>query len=39
VTTPGLHAEITLPPGFSGSFEWQGKLHPLHGGTTNLELP
>ncbi len=39
VTARGLHAEITLPPGLHGSFEWQGQSHPLHGGKTNLELP
>jgi alpha-L-rhamnosidase len=39
VTARGLHAEITLPPGLYGSFEWQGQSHPLQGGKTNLELP
>jgi hypothetical protein len=33
-----LHAEITLPTGLTGTFEWRGKSHPLHGGKTNLEL-
>jgi alpha-L-rhamnosidase len=39
VTARGLHAEIILPPGLYGSFEWQGQSHPLQGGKTNLELP
>jgi hypothetical protein len=38
VTGSGLHAEITLPAGLSGIFEWQGKSHPLHGGKTTLDL-
>jgi alpha-L-rhamnosidase len=33
-----LHAEITLPTGLTGTFEWRGKSHPLHGGKTNLEF-
>jgi hypothetical protein len=33
-----LHAEITLPEGLNGTFEWHGKSHPLHGGKTNLDL-
>jgi hypothetical protein len=33
-----LHTEITLPVGLSGTFEWHGKSHPLHGGKTNLDL-
>jgi alpha-L-rhamnosidase len=33
-----LHAEITLPAGLGGTFEWHGKSHPLHGGKTSLDL-
>ena len=33
-----LHAEITLPANLSGTFEWHGKSHPIHGGKTNLDL-
>jgi len=28
----GLHAEVTLPSGLSGTFEWQGKSRPLREG-------
>jgi len=28
----GLHAEVTLPRGLSGTFEWQGKRRPLREG-------
>jgi hypothetical protein len=28
----GLNAEITLPRGLSGSFEWQGNRRPLREG-------
>jgi hypothetical protein len=38
ITGSGLHADITLPTGLTGTFEWRGKSHPLHGGKTNLEL-
>ena len=30
--TRGLNAEITLPRGLSGLFEWQGRRRPLHEG-------
>jgi alpha-L-rhamnosidase len=33
-----LHAEITLPAGLGGTFEWHGTSHPLHGGKTDLDL-
>ena len=33
-----LHAEIILPADLSGTFEWHGKSHPIHGGKTNLDL-
>jgi hypothetical protein len=39
VTGSGLHAEITLPSGLSGTFEWQGKSHPLRAGATTLNVP
>jgi alpha-L-rhamnosidase len=39
VTGSGLHAEITLPSGLSGTFEWQGKSHPLRAGKTTLNVP
>ena len=28
----GVRAEITLPRGLSGTFEWQGQRRPLHEG-------
>jgi hypothetical protein len=31
-------AKIALPAGVEGTFEWQGKSHPLHG-TTELRVP
>jgi alpha-L-rhamnosidase len=31
-----VHAELTLPPGTSGSFEWQGRAVPLRAGTQTL---
>jgi hypothetical protein len=34
VTPRGLHAEITLPPGLQGSFEWHGQSRPLRAGKT-----
>ena len=39
VTGGGLHAEITLPSGLRGIFEWQGQSHPLSAGKTTLNLP
>ena len=30
--TSGLRAEVTLPRGLSGVFEWQGRRRPLHEG-------
>jgi alpha-L-rhamnosidase len=38
VTDSGIHAEIALPPGLSGTFEWHGKSHPLHTGETTLNV-
>jgi alpha-L-rhamnosidase len=38
ITHGGLHAEITLPPGLSGTFEWQGESHPLGAGKTILNV-
>jgi alpha-L-rhamnosidase len=38
VTGSGLHTEITLPSGLSGTFEWQGKSHPLRAGKTTLNV-
>ena len=34
----GLHAEITLPTGLSGTLEWHGKSHPLAPGKATLNL-
>lgn len=31
-----LNAEITLPAGVTGVFEWNGRQHPLRGGTQKL---
>jgi alpha-L-rhamnosidase len=39
VTGSGLHAEITLPSGLGGTFEWQGTSHPLGAGKTTLNVP
>jgi hypothetical protein len=38
VTGSSLHAEISLPAGLGGNFEWQGKSHPLHAGKTTLNV-
>jgi hypothetical protein len=38
VTGGSLHAVITLPSGLDGDFEWQGQSHPLHAGTTTLNM-
>jgi hypothetical protein len=35
----GLHVQITLPAGLSGTFEWRGKSRPLGAGTTTLDVP
>jgi hypothetical protein len=34
----GLTATVTLPPGLSGSFEWQGEQQHLQSGTQTLEF-
>jgi hypothetical protein len=34
----GLRAEVTLPPGVVGTFEWQGQRRPLVAGRQNLQL-
>jgi alpha-L-rhamnosidase len=34
----GLHAEITLPPGLLGTFEWHGQSHPLSTGKTTVTV-
>ena len=33
-----LRADVTLPPNVSGTFEWNGAVHPLKGGAQTLEL-
>ena len=38
VSGNSLHAEITLPPGLTGTFEWKGKSHILSGGTTTVNV-
>ncbi|HEX6773205.1 MAG TPA: alpha-L-rhamnosidase C-terminal domain-containing protein, partial [Acidobacteriaceae bacterium] len=39
VTGVGLHVQITLPAGLSGTFEWRGKSRPLGAGTTTFDVP
>ena len=39
VTGQGLHAEITLPPGLGGTFEWHGKSHPLASEKATFDVP
>jgi alpha-L-rhamnosidase len=34
----GLRAEVTLPAGVTGAFEWGGKRVPLHAGRQSLDL-
>jgi alpha-L-rhamnosidase len=34
----GLRAEVTLPAGVTGTFEWGGKRVPLHAGRQSLDL-
>jgi hypothetical protein len=34
----GLRAEITLPRGLSGDFEWQGQRRPLREGRQIIRL-
>jgi hypothetical protein len=34
----GLRAEVTLPPGSSGIFEWQGRRKPLRAGTQVVQF-
>ncbi len=36
VTDTGLRAEVTLPAGLTGTFDWQGKSYPLHAGSTTI---
>jgi hypothetical protein len=38
VTGSGVHAEITLPPGLSGTWEWHGKSHPLAAGKAAFDV-
>ncbi len=39
VSSVGLHVQITLPAGLSGTFEWHGKSRPLGAGTTTFDVP
>ncbi|HEX6493917.1 MAG TPA: alpha-L-rhamnosidase C-terminal domain-containing protein [Acidobacteriaceae bacterium] len=39
VTARGLHAEIGLPAGLHGSFEWRRQSHPLSAGKSTFDLP
>jgi alpha-L-rhamnosidase len=39
LTAHGLHAEITLPAGLQGTFEWHGQSRRLESGKTMLDLP
>jgi hypothetical protein len=39
VTGDGLHADVTLPSGLSGTFEWKGKSRPLQAGRTIVTMP
>ena len=34
----GISAEITLPAGLSGAFEWRGRRVPLHAGRQSVRL-
>jgi alpha-L-rhamnosidase len=34
----GIDAEITLPAGVSGAFEWRGRRVPLHAGRQSVRL-
>ncbi len=34
-----LSGSVTLPPGLHGSFLWNGKEQPLHGGVNSLSAP
>jgi alpha-L-rhamnosidase len=38
VTGSGLHADINLPPGLHGTFEWHGQSHPLAAGKATFNL-
>lgn len=38
LTGGGLRAEITLPPGLSGTFEWHGKSRPLAAGKATFNV-
>jgi alpha-L-rhamnosidase len=38
VTSSGLHAEVTLPPGLSGTLEWHGKSLPLTAGKATFNV-
>jgi hypothetical protein len=38
VGTEGLAAEVTLPAGLAGRFEWQGRSVPLHAGPQTLRF-
>lgn len=33
-----LRAQVTLPADVNGTFEWNGAIHPLHGGAQTFEL-
>jgi len=37
-TGSGLHGEIELPEGLTGSLDWHGHRHPLVGGRQSLEI-
>jgi hypothetical protein len=39
VTARGMHAEIVLPEGLNGTFEWHGQSHPLNSGKSIFNLP
>jgi alpha-L-rhamnosidase len=38
VGASGLRAQVTLPPGVTGTFEWNGRRVPLHAGRQELTL-
>lgn len=38
-TNKGLHAQITLPTGLSGTFVWHGTSRALSAGTTMIDIP
>src|SRR5256714_7295862 len=38
VGASGIRADVTLPQGVTGTFEWGGRHVPLHGGQQRIEM-